>query len=116
MSFDPTFYDADYDNEADHYETPKCNNCGESLEAGKLDGDVCNPCYDQEEPDPAVSIAILERSNVADPLNSLVKDVVKYCYKYGCSVDDGINDLDFPVTDDLRELISEAASYILKGV
>jgi hypothetical protein len=48
VNYNPEFYDADYDNEADHYECPKCNNCGESLEDGKLDGDICNPCYDLE--------------------------------------------------------------------
>lgn len=45
---DQDFYDPNYDNEADHLESPKCNECGETLEENKLDGDVCNPCYEKE--------------------------------------------------------------------
>lgn len=40
------FYNADYDSEANHYETPKCSNgCGGAVE---IDGHVCQTCYDEE--------------------------------------------------------------------
>ena len=42
------FYDPDYDPEADHYEAPKCGNCGESLNPEQIDGDVCETCYAEE--------------------------------------------------------------------
>ena len=44
------FYDPDYDIEADHYEAPKCGNCGcgESMRPQQIDGDVCDPCYTEE--------------------------------------------------------------------
>lgn len=48
MPFDKEFYDADYDPEVDHYEYPKCNECGESLKPTQIDGDVCQDCYDLE--------------------------------------------------------------------
>ncbi len=44
--FDPEFYDPNYDPEADHFETPKCNTgCGESV---NIEGGVCQDCYDRE--------------------------------------------------------------------
>lgn len=40
-------YDPMYDDDT-YQDKPKCNECGESLEVNKLDGDVCDPCYNEE--------------------------------------------------------------------
>lgn len=42
------FYSKDHDPLADHDEVPKCNHCGEDLEENKMNGDVCEPCYEEE--------------------------------------------------------------------
>lgn len=65
----------------------------------------------------AVTIRAIECSNMdaGDVFNGIIKDAIIYVIDYRCTLDDSIDDMDYPIADDLRDLIKEAGEYILNS-
>lgn len=56
-----------------------------------------------------ITLAMLKESNISEPLKALVQEITAYAAKYECTLEEAIDDFDYPLAKDLRQAIVEVA-------